>query len=111
VGRLTGLFNRRHHLGQLWQRRQQSGDSVAILILDVDHFKKFNDRCGHQAEDTCLAQVAQAMRGALRLPVDMAARLGSVGFIAVLPQTKEVAPKDVAERVRLAVERLRIPHA
>jgi diguanylate cyclase (GGDEF)-like protein len=114
VDRLTGLFNRRHfhdHFGQVWQRAQQSGDSVAILILDVDHFKKFNDRYGHQAGDACLAQVAQAMKGALRQPVDMAARLGGEEFIAVLPQTNEVAAKEVAERVRLAVERLRIPHA
>jgi predicted signal transduction protein with EAL and GGDEF domain len=96
VDRLTGLFNRRHfhdHFGQVWQRAQQSGEGLAILILDVDHFKKFNDRYGHQAGDACLAQVAQAMKGALRQPVDMAARLGVRSSLLCCPMPMGLPPK------------------
>ncbi len=113
VDTLTGLFNRRHfhdYLQLVWRRAEHSGDDVAIVILDVDHFKKFNDRYGHQAGDVCLAKVAQAMKGALRQPGDLAARLGGEEFIAVLPNTSLAQAHMAAERVRLAVQALHIPH-
>jgi diguanylate cyclase (GGDEF)-like protein len=113
VDSLTGLFNRRHfhdYLQQVWQRAQHGGDDVAIIMLDVDHFKLFNDRYGHQAGDDCLAMVAQAMRDCLRRPGDMVARFGGEEFIAVLPQTDLGTAQAVAERVRQAVASLHIPH-
>jgi diguanylate cyclase (GGDEF)-like protein len=113
VDALTGLFNRRHfhdYLQRVWQCAQHGGDDVAIIILDVDHFKKFNDRYGHQAGDVCLAKVAQAMKGCLRQPTDLVARLGGEEFIAVLPNTNLTDAQAAAERIRQAVESLHIPH-
>ena len=80
-------------------------------MMDVDHFKKFNDRYGHQAGDVCLSKVAEAMRACLRQPGDMVARFGGEEFIAVLPQANGVTALAAAERVRLAVEALQLPHA
>ncbi len=113
VDALTGLFNRRHfhdHVQQIWRRAQHSGEGVAIIMLDVDHFKLFNDRHGHQAGDDCLVMVAQAMKACVRQPGDVVARFGGEEFIAVLPQTDLGAALAVAERVRQAVAALGIPH-
>ncbi len=111
VDALTGVFNRRHfheYLHQVWQRAQHGSDDVAIIIVDVDHFKAFNDQYGHQAGDVCLSQVAQAMKAALRQPGDLVARLGGEEFIAVLPQANRAVAQAAAERVRQAVEALGI---
>jgi diguanylate cyclase (GGDEF)-like protein len=113
IDALTGMFNRRHfhdYVQQVWQRAQHGCEDVAIIMLDVDHFKLFNDRYGHQAGDDCLVMVAQAMKACLRQPGDMVARFGGEEFIAVLPQTDLVVAQAIAERVRQAVSALRIPH-
>jgi diguanylate cyclase (GGDEF)-like protein len=113
VDALTGLFNRRHfhdYVQQIWQRAQHGGEDVAIIMLDVDHFKLFNDHYGHQAGDDCLGMVAQAMKACVRQPGDMVARFGGEEFIAVLPQTDLATAQAVAERVRQAVAALGIPH-
>jgi diguanylate cyclase (GGDEF)-like protein len=114
VDPLTGLYNRRHfraHLDKLWGRAQADGHLVSILMVDVDHFKKFNDHYGHGHGDHCLAQVAQAIQGALRQSVDTLARYGGEEFIAVLPLTSGPDAYAVAERVRQAVLSLGMPHA
>jgi diguanylate cyclase (GGDEF)-like protein len=111
IDALTGLFNRRHfhdYVQQVWQR--DDGEDVSIVMLDVDHFKLFNDRYGHQAGDDCLVMVAQAIKACLRQPGDMLARFGGEEFIAVLPQTDLGTAQAVAERIRQAVAALRIPH-
>jgi diguanylate cyclase (GGDEF)-like protein len=111
---LTGLYNRRHfqeYLQNVWQRAQHDASDVAIIMMDVDHFKKYNDRYGHQAGDACLSKVAEAMRACLREPGDMVARFGGEEFIAVLPQANGVMAHAAAERVRLAVQALQLPHA
>jgi len=111
---LTGLYNRRHfqdYLQSVWQRAQHDGSDVAILMMDVDHFKKFNDRYGHQAGDACLSKVAEAMRACLREPGDMVARFGGEEFIAVLPHANGAMAHAAAERVRQAVQALQICHA
>lgn len=110
---LTDLFNRRHfheYLQQVWRRAQHIGDDVAVIILDVDHFKKFNDRYGHQAGDVCLAKVARATKEALRQPGDLVARLGGEELIAVLPHTSLAVAQSAAERIRRAVQALAIAH-
>jgi diguanylate cyclase (GGDEF)-like protein len=110
---LTGLYNRRHFqesLQQVWQRAQHDGDEVSVLMLDVDHFKAYNDRYGHPAGDACLARVAQALTDCLRQPGDVVARFGGEEFIAVLPQADEALAQKAAERIRQAVEALQIPH-
>jgi diguanylate cyclase (GGDEF)-like protein len=110
---LTGAFNRRHlqeYLRQTWQRAQHGQGEVAVVMLDVDHFKQYNDRHGHPAGDRCLVQVAEAMRSCLRRPGDLVARYGGEEFIAVLPQTSRELARQAAERIRLAVQALCIPH-
>lgn len=113
IDALTGLFNRRHfhdYVQEVWHRAQHDGEDVAIVMLDVDHFKLFNDRHGHQAGDDCLVMVGQAIKACLRQPGDMLARFGGEEFIAVLPRTDLGTAQAVAERVRQAVAALRIPH-
>lgn len=110
---LTGLYNRRHfqqYLAQTWQRAAHDQAAVAIIMVDVDHFKQFNDRYGHPAGDRCLSSVAQAIQTALRQPGDLVARYGGEEFIAVLPGADAGTALSAAERVRQAIAGLRIPH-
>jgi diguanylate cyclase (GGDEF)-like protein len=110
---LTQVANRRHFdefMSQLWARARHGSHAVSVLMLDLDHFKAYNDQYGHPMGDACLLAVAQALGQSLRRPGDLVARYGGEEFIAVLhkasPQQVEVA----AERVRAAVEALRIAH-
>lgn len=113
VDALTGLFNRRHfqeYLHNLWQRARHEGSEVSIIMMDVDHFKGYNDRYGHPAGDECLRQVAAVMESSLRQPGDMVARYGGEEFIAVLPNTTLPVALQAAERLRKAVEALSMRH-
>lgn len=110
---LTGLPNRRHfqqYLQQAWQRASHDQTPMSILMLDVDHFKRYNDLYGHPAGDLCLQRVAQAMQDSLRRPDDLVARYGGEEFIAVLPHADAEVARLAAERVRQAVAGLCIPH-
>lgn len=109
---LTGLANRRHfdqHLAQEWARAQREGSSVALIMIDIDHFKNYNDEYGHPAGDHCLRQVAEALQSIAQRPLDLVARYGGEEFAIILPQTQ--APVAVAEQCRQVVEDLQIPHA
>lgn len=109
---LTGLPNRRlfdERLAGAWQRALREQSSIAIVTIDVDQFKKYNDRFGHPAGDECLRQVAAAI-GAGHREVDVGARLGGEEFGLLLPDTDADAAAVVAERVRLAVEQLGLAH-
>jgi len=110
---LTELANRRHFdefLQQLWSRAQQNGDELALLMMDIDHFKRYNDHYGHPAGDACLKAVAGALRAHLRKPGDLVARLGGEEFIAVLSRTSLPLALAAAERVREGVAHLGIAH-
>jgi diguanylate cyclase (GGDEF)-like protein len=110
---LTGLSNRRHlreRLEQVWRRAQHERSEMSILMLDVDHFKAYNDRYGHPAGDRCLASVAGAVADCVRGPADIAARFGGEEFIVVLPGTGGAGAQRVAERILQAVQSLAIPH-
>ncbi|CAH0352749.1 GGDEF domain-containing protein [Aquabacterium sp. CECT 9606] len=110
---LTGLFNRRHfqeYLQDLWQRAKHGGTEVAIIMMDVDYFKPYNDHYGHPAGDECLRQVASVMQNSLRKPGDMVARYGGEEFIAVLPDTSLALALQAAERLRNAVESMAMAH-
>ena len=103
---LTGVANRRaideratHEL----KRAERSGAPVAVIIGDIDHFKKINDRHGHYAGDAALRTAADALRGVMR-EIDALGRWGGEEFIAVLPDTDAAAARDVAERMRKAVQ-------
>jgi diguanylate cyclase (GGDEF)-like protein len=105
---LTRLPNRRSilaHAEQHLQRARRSGEPLAVLVLDVDHFKRINDGHGHDVGDRVLQRVAHAARGALR-PGDLVGRIGGEEFLALLPATTVAAAGEIAERLRAAVERL-----
>lgn len=111
---LTGLPNRRYfdtRLVQAFGRAQDDQTSLAIVMVDVDEFKKYNDLYGHLEGDACLRQVAQALLSALRRPSDFVARYGGEEMVLLLPDTDSEGAREVAERARLAVLSLQIPHA
>ena len=110
---LTEIPNRRsfdEYLDQEWRRAKRNETQLAVILMDIDHFKKYNDNYGHGAGDTCLRQVAQALRGALYRAGDMVARYGGEEFVAVLPETNLEAAAAVAEKMREAIAALSIPH-
>lgn len=110
---LTGLFNRGafdRYFEQVWNIARRQGETLSLLLVDIDHFKRFNDRHGHQAGDDCLRRVARCASGIARRPLDFAGRYGGEEFIVVLNGA------DFEDAMRLAasmleyVRKLRIPH-
>lgn len=111
---LTGIGNRRNFdraLNALWRESRGSGMPLALLLLDVDHFKKYNDHFGHPAGDQCLRQVAQAIRSTLRGKDLLVSRYGGEEFAVLVAGADESAARRVAQRLQRAIERLRIAHA
>ncbi len=109
---LTQIANRRRfdeYLAQEWSRHIRMQLPISLLICDVDHFKLFNDRQGHQAGDECLKSVAKAINRCYRAG-DLVARYGGEEFAMVLPQTNRAGAVQVAERVRAAVAAAALPH-
>ncbi|MGD1920587.1 MAG: diguanylate cyclase domain-containing protein [Pleurocapsa sp.] len=113
VDRLTGIANR-HYLDEFlikeWQRGKREKFSLALILCDIDYFKQYNDRFGHLEGDVCLQQVAQAIVKAVNRPADLVARYGGEEFAIVLPQTSAENAILVAEKIRLQIQDLRIPH-
>ncbi len=110
---LTGVYNRRHfdeRLAAEWGRAVRSGSPLSVVLLDVDLFKRFNDRHGHQAGDDCLRRVAAALQAGLRRPGDLIARYGGEEFVCLLPDTAHAGALVVAEQLRAAVQALHIEH-
>ena len=104
---LTGLRNRRYmekFISQEWRRCMRYKHSLAIILIDIDFFKKVNDTKGHQAGDVCLHEVAKLISEGLRWPSDLAARYGGEEYCLVLPETDLESAVLVAERVRKNVE-------
>ncbi|GEO82966.1 GGDEF domain-containing protein [Pararhodospirillum oryzae] len=113
VDDLTRLANRRQfneRLAAEWARAQRAGQSLGLVMIDVDFFKKYNDAYGHPAGDECLRQVARAMEGAIRRPADLAARYGGEEFVLVLPDTGPEGALHVANAVGEAVRQLGLRH-
>jgi diguanylate cyclase (GGDEF)-like protein len=109
---LTQIANRRRfdeYLLQEWNRHRRIQQSLSLLILDVDHFKLYNDRYGHQAGDECLKSVAKAINQCFRTG-DLVARYGGEEFAMVLPNTDGTGAVRIAERVRTAVEAAALRH-
>jgi diguanylate cyclase (GGDEF)-like protein len=109
---LTGAFNRRY----LDQFVQQSSISIVpalwqgVLMIDVDHFKLFNDHGGHTEGDRCLKQIAEALRHAMRSEDDLVIRYGGEEFVVILQDADLTEARQAAERLRKAVHDLKIPH-
>lgn len=111
---LTGLANRRcfdERLEQEWARAAREGAPVSVLMIDIDHFKAFNDRYGHPDGDGCLRAVAAVLTAQARRPGDLAARYGGEEFALLLPNTDAEGCEQVGLRVRDALHDSQIPHA
>jgi diguanylate cyclase (GGDEF)-like protein len=110
---LTGTKNRRvfdEHLELLWQQAVVNGRSLAILLVDIDHFKAYNDFYGHQAGDKALRQVAQTIQKSVRRPLDILTRYGGEEFAALLYDVDGDEAREIAERIRVTVGELNIEH-
>ena len=110
---LTGVPNRRRcdaYLLEVWSRLRREEQPLTVIMLDVDYFKAYNDNYGHQAGDTCLTEVANAVQRQLQRPGDLVARYGGEEFILILPNTDHLGAKNFAEKVRSAIESLAIAH-
>ena len=110
---LTGLKNRGafdEHLPRMWQQGVRDRRSLAVMLIDVDHFKAYNDRYGHQAGDHALRRVAQVVQGFARRPLDIAARYGGEEFVLALFDVSGEYVQELAEELRLAILTLEIVH-
>ena len=110
---LTGIPNRRYFdaaFAQEWRHAQRTGKPLALLLADVDYFKRYNDTFGHQRGDECLKAVANAMRTAAKRKVDVVARYGGEEFAVLLPETPPVSALLVASRVLESLRAMRLPH-
>jgi len=110
---LTGLANRRRFddvLETQWQRALQNSDSIAVLMIDVDRFKEYNDHYGHQDGDSCLQLIASTLKHHINRSSDILARYGGEEFSIVLPSCKLADACRIAEQVRHSIEALNISH-
>jgi diguanylate cyclase (GGDEF)-like protein len=110
---LTGIANRRRFdraLTQEWNRAQRTGTQLALVMLDVDLFKHFNDHYGHLAGDGCLQALAGILVQAARRAGDLVARYGGEEFVVLLPDTSEQDAMETARRIQQAIWSLAMPH-
>lgn len=110
---LTGLANRRYfdeYLDAEWRRARRERREMSVLMLDVDHFKSFNDTYGHVAGDEALKRVAETIQASCDRSTDLGARYGGEEFSLVLPGMPAGGARLVAEKLRRAIEGLKIPH-
>jgi diguanylate cyclase (GGDEF)-like protein len=111
---LTGVHNRRYFDEQLtaeWGRATRNHAALSVVMLDVDFFKRYNDRYGHQAGDDCLRQVARTIKTSLKRPADQVARYGGEEFVLLLPDTDLAGAMQVAQTVGQNIVALQIAHA
>jgi diguanylate cyclase (GGDEF)-like protein len=109
---LTGLMNRRaldEHLLRLWQQGLRDRRTLAVLMIDIDHFKSFNDLLGHQAGDAVLRSVSKLLKDFAQRPLDIAARYGGEEFVVALYDMQREHVQDIAERIRHSVESMTVP--
>lgn len=110
---LTGLANRRHfeHCFDLeWRRAIRTRDSIALIMIDIDHFKKYNDLYGHQAGDNCLRQVCDALKDYAQRSGELIGRYGGEEFVVLLPRMTLVRAKELAEGMCKSIADLNIEH-
>lgn len=110
---LTGLYNRRHFdtaYTEELKRAERARTEFSIVLVDIDCFKQFNDTYGHPAGDDCLRRVSKAIAQSMNRPGDLVARYGGEEIAALLPNTNAEQAFHVAERIRIGVQELAIPH-
>ena len=111
---LTGIYNRRFmesSLVHIMDLLSRSNDYLSVMMLDVDHFKKYNDTYGHDQGDQCLKSVAGSLAGCVTRASDFTARYGGEEFVAVLPSTDESGARMLADQLLESVRSLNIPHS
>jgi diguanylate cyclase (GGDEF)-like protein len=110
---LTGIQNRRmfdQHIQRVWQQAVREEERVAVLLADIDCFKDYNDRYGHQAGDECLRAVAVSLSQCARRPLDFVARYGGEEFAVVLYEASREYVAEVLTRIQRSIAELNIPH-
>ena len=110
---LTGLANRLHlegELAKLWSLAEMKTSAVSVIMVDIDHFKRLNDRYGHGAGDLCLKRLAALLLAELRKTDDLAVRYGGEEFLLLLPGLNMVDAIRLAERIRRSIESAAIPN-
>jgi diguanylate cyclase (GGDEF)-like protein len=111
---LTGLANRRQFeavLNAEFSRAMRNGSPLALVMLDVDYFKQYNDIYGHPAGDECLRKIGQVVKKAQNRPGDLSARYGGEELAVLLPETDMAGAMAVAEKIRLGISSLKITHS
>jgi diguanylate cyclase (GGDEF)-like protein len=111
---LTGIHNRRlfdEHIDTLWPQAIRDRSPLVLLLVDIDHFKAYNDYYGHQAGDECLRQVAACLSRSARRPLDVTARYGGEEFAVILYDARRDHAEEAARRIRAGIEALAIEHA
>lgn len=111
---LTGLSNRRYfeqRLKEEWSRSTRQQTPIALLFIDIDHFKRYNDHYGHLQGDDCLRRVAVAIKQAVKRDIDVTARYGGEEFVIMLPDTDISGAEQVARELQSAIRRLHIEHS
>lgn len=114
IDMLSGLANRRGFQSRLdfeWMKAQQYGSELSLLMIDVDHFKLYNDTYGHPEGDACLAKLGETLAGIAADNLGFAARYGGEEFCLLLPNTGAQHAMEVGEAVRAAIQALELPHA
>jgi diguanylate cyclase (GGDEF)-like protein len=110
---LTNIGNRRMfdvNIDRLWNQAMRTRVPVGLLLVDLDHFKSFNDHSGHQAGDACLARVAAAIAQTARRPLDVAARYGGEEFVVLLFDVQRERVEELCREMHANVAALQIPH-
>lgn len=111
---LTGIPNRRRFdqvLDSEWKRAQRNRLPLGVIMVDIDHFKGYNDCHGHGAGDICLKQVATLLAATVSRSADLVARYGGEEFVILTPETDTAGVQRIAEQLRLRIESQHIPHA
>lgn len=110
---LSGVYNRRYfdqQLGVEWARSSRNNSPLSVIMLDVDHFKLYNDHYGHLAGDDCLRLVAQSLKTCLKRPADLVARYGGEEFACILPDTRFEDGMVIAQAMEQRIRDQAIPH-
>ncbi|GAC1299700.1 MAG: diguanylate cyclase [Steroidobacteraceae bacterium] len=110
---LTGIQNRRmfdQHIQRVWQQAVREDEHVAVLLVDIDCFKDYNDRYGHQAGDECLRAVAMSLSQCARRPLDFVSRYGGEEFAVILYEASREYVAEVLTRIQRSIAELNIPH-
>jgi diguanylate cyclase (GGDEF)-like protein len=110
---LTGIHNRRmfdQHIQRVWQQATRETHQIAVVLVDIDCFKDYNDRYGHQAGDECLRAVAVSLSQCARRPLDFVARYGGEEFAVVLYEASREYVAEVLTRIQRSIAELNIPH-